>query len=447
MPDNNTPAAGAAPTTTSAPPAPDLAIRAAELRTIGRSAEPLLGRAAVDEIEQRALAEGWSDAQMRAECFNALAARGAHVTLPAAPRGGVDHSDPAVIRTRMAEALAARVLGRDVQGAAAEWRGATVVQLAAALLEARGEHVGRHAPPSQIVQRALTTADFPALLTATQSRLLQDRLAVAPGAARTICARREARDFRPGRFLQFAGVRDLALLRENGEMEMSPPSERGETFAVQTYARQLRITRQALVNDDLGAFDGARLFADAVIATEAAQFVKMFAPNGAGWGPTLDDGQPLFHTSRNNVAVGSMNTGGVSNGRAAMRAQTDASGNLIAPTPAWILCGPSRETEAEQTISALTVATAENQRPVFAGRLQLAVEPRLTGGPTAPWFLFADPAVQPVLALIYLAGTNGVPTVTEQRIPGFDGMGWDVVHDFAIAPMSFVGACRLTGQP
>jgi hypothetical protein len=37
--------------------------------------------------------------------------------------------------------------------------------------------------------------------------------------------------------------------------------------------------------------------------------------------------------------------------------------------------------------------------------------------------------------------------VTEQRIPGFDGMGWDVVHDFAIAPMSFVGACRLTGQP
>jgi hypothetical protein len=84
---------------------------------------------------------------------------------------------------------------------------------------------------------------------------------------------------------------------------------------------------------------------------------------------------------------------------------------------------------------------------VFAGRLQLAVEPRLTGGPTAPWFLFADPAVQPVLALIYLAGTNGVPTVTEQRIAGFDGAGWDVVHDFAIAPMSFVGACRLTGQP
>jgi hypothetical protein len=258
------------------------------------------------------------------------------------------------------------------------------------------------------------------------------------------CAVREVPDFRSGRFLQAAGVKELAQLAEGAEIQHAPPFERGESYQVQTFARNTTFTRQAIVNDDLGAFDQMRLFGNAIVATEAAQFAAMFATNGAGWGPTLTDGDPLFHANHGNTASGAVGTTGISAGRVAMRAQTDAAGNLIAPEPRILLTGPAGETAAEQALNQIAVvSTSETDRPVFAGRLMLAVEPRLAGN---PWFLFADPAVSPVLALVTLAGTGGMPQITQHESATTDGVTFKVLHDFTVAPMAFVGAVRMTGS-
>ena len=234
----------------------------------------------------------------------------------------------------------------------------------------------------------------------------------------------------------------LARITEGAGITHAPPAERGESYAVQTFARQIQFTRQALVNDDLGAFDQARLVAGAVVATEAAEFVSMFATNGAGWGPTLSDGLPLFHATHNNVSTGTPGTGGISEGRRVMRGQTDARGNIIGAAPAIILVGPAGETMAEQAISEMSLAVGESSRPVFSGKLSLAVEPRLSG---MPWFLFASPLQLPALAMVTLQGTNGQPQITQHETSDFDGLSFKVLHDFVIAPTGFVGAVRSTG--
>jgi hypothetical protein len=183
----------------------------------------------------------------------------------------------------MAEAIAARITGRTVSAPAAQWRGLSMAEMAAACLKHSGQRLPANARAGQIIQASLSTSDFPLLLQQSTNRILQDTLAVSPGAARMVCAMRSVPDFRPGRFIQFAGMGTLGEMTEGGPITYAPPAERGESFAVKTFARQVQFTRQMLVNDDLGALDQARLLAGVVVATEAGEFAKMFATNGAGW--------------------------------------------------------------------------------------------------------------------------------------------------------------------
>ncbi|WP_431280941.1 HK97 family phage prohead protease [Humitalea sp. 24SJ18S-53] len=440
MPDTNVPPSG-----------DDLTLRADRERVSGiRSISELASRSflpadVIQPLERAAIAGGMTLDAYRAQVFEAGVQADANVRAPT-PRAfiGMSHDSPDRIRSRMADALAARVAGTDPGEAARPYRGMTMAGLASELAQAGGSPIARrNAGAAEIITRALTTSDFPLLLQQAGSRVLEKRLVAAPGAARLICAARSVPDFRTGTFLQAAGVTDLSLLGEGGEIKHSAPAERGESYAVQTFARGLFFSRQALVNDDLGAFDQVTLFANGVVATEANEFVKMFVANGAGWGPTMADGLPLFHASHGNVAVGTVSTAGISAARIVMRAQKDAGGNLIAPEPRVMLVGPAGETAGEQVLAEIaTVATTEANRPVFAGRLLLGVEPRLSG---APWFLFADPALAPMLAMVTLNGTGGIPQISDHTPDNRDGLTYKVTHDFTIAPMSYVGAVRVTG--
>ncbi len=429
------------PTETVAPELPPAVLAERQRITDIRGAARAAGLA--DDWTDRHIAANTAPDVARAEALAHVSSTGTRRVHPAM-QIGESNDDPATLSRRMGDAIVHRVAGGALPDHAREFRGMPLAGMAAALLDARGERGLRYASPAAIVARSLATGDFPNLLGSVSDRILQNALAVAPGAARVCCAIREVPDFRSGKFLQAAGVLNLALLAEGGEIQHSPPFERGESYQVQTFARNVAFTRQALVNDDLGAFDQMRLFGAAIVATEATAFAAMFGTNGGGWGPTLTDGNPLFHSTHGNVGSGAMGTTGISAGRVVLRAQTDAAGNLVAPEPRILLTGPAGETSAEQALNQLvSVATTESNVPVFAGRLTLAVEPRLAG---APWFLFADPAVSPVLALVTLAGTGGMPQITQHDQANMDGLTFKVLHDFTIAPMSFVGAVRLTGS-
>jgi HK97 family phage prohead protease len=411
------------------------------VRNIGAAGRAL---GIADDEVNGAIERGMPLAEAQSRFIGLLEARRAREGGPIA--GGVNTLDinPTRRLEAASEALACRVTGATPSEQARAFMGGSIANTLRQIAEARGERLPRNESDAELIQRALSTSDLPQLLTGTMQRILQARLVAAPGSIRMIAAPRTVRDFREFRFLQFAGIASMERIPEGGPIPMAPPAERGEAGSVATYAVQLPITRQALVNDDLGALDQVNLFANGVIATEAAQFVTMFATNGAGWGPTLTDGVPLFHADHGNVASGAVGTTGISAGRIVMRAQTDANDNLVAPSPRYLLVGPAGETAAEQALNQIAVvSTSESSRPVFAGRMEHTVEPRLSG---APWFLFADPSQAPVIALVTLEGSNGSPTITRHETSNFDGLNWKLVHDFAVVPVSHVGAVRLTGS-
>jgi hypothetical protein len=78
---------------------------------------------------------------------------------------------------------------------------------------------------------------------------------------------------------------------------------------------------------------------------------------------------------------------------------------------------------------------------VFAGKLQLMVEPRIPGG---QWYVFAAPTEVPVLLLGHLASAPG-PQISSRD--GWEVLGREfrVVLDFGIAATDFRGAYRNAG--
>lgn len=363
----------------------------------------------------------------------------------------VSHDDPSVQIALRAEAIACRATGSAPSERARPYMSARLVDHARDLLEATGTRVGRYASADEVIRLAiqqrgigaLSTSDYPSLLQSAFARTLQVFLA-AESPARLLARPREVDDFRPFMSVTFAGPRDLHEMQEGGEVPFAPAFDRTEQGAVKTHARRVGLTREALINDDLSAFsDPARLFANAVQDSEAQAFVAHFAVNGSGWGPDMSDGNPLFSAAHQNVASGAAGSAGIAAGRLAMRGQQLPGGGLARVTPRHVLTGPTSETALELALSELATATSEADRPIFSGKYELHVEPRLTG---AAFFLFANPAEAPVLEFVTLRGTGGRPVLETFAMPDFLGVQIRCTHDFTIAPAGWVGAVRVSGS-
>ena len=308
--------------------------------------------------------------------------------------------------------------------------GRSLLDIGAMLLQARGERVswGREQLASQILTRTQTTSDFPTLLTASGHRVLVDAYQAAACPLRTLAKVRDAVDFRAISMVKLSEAPQLLEVKEGGEVKYGARAEAKEAFALKTYARIFSLSRQALINDDLGAFaDTTAAFGRASAETEANLLAGLLTAN-TGAGVNLDDGNPLYTTTRGNkAALGTaIDVANLGLARKAMRDVKGLDGKTpLNVVPAHLVVGTAKETEAEQALAALYPHVVSDANP-FTSRLQLHVEPRLAGN---AWRVFADPAAVPTLVIAYLNGGGGPLMHTRE---GWETLGFEfrAVLDF-----------------
>ncbi|MEZ5751932.1 MAG: Mu-like prophage major head subunit gpT family protein [Paracoccaceae bacterium] len=157
--------------------------------------------------------------------------------------------------------------------------------------------------PASLVTRALhTTSDFPIILGNTVGRMLRDAYQAAPSGIRRLGRQTSARDFRAVNKIMLGEAPLLEKLNEHGEIKAGTMAEAREAYKIETWAKKIGITRQVLVNDDLGAFaDLARRMGQGAAETEARILVTLLEAN-SGNGPTLADSKALFHVDHGNKA-------------------------------------------------------------------------------------------------------------------------------------------------
>lgn len=326
--------------------------------------------------------------------------------------------------------------------AAREFMGMTVIDLGRTILGRSGV-LATGMSPSAIVERMLTTSDFPAIMGDTVNRALRAGYQAAPSALKAVARKSTARDFRRKTKLQISEAPTLEKVNEAGEFTYGALHDAKESYAIATFGKIIAVTRQLLVNDDVGAFtDMSAKWGEAAADFEAQQLVDLLEA-GAGAGPMMDDGKTLFHADHGNIAASgaTITVTSLAEARLKMRKQKGLAGRPINVRPRFLVVPPELELVAEQVLAAIQPTTTDDVNP-FGGKLELLVETRLSS--VTRWYLVSDPATTEGLEYSYLQGEEGPQVETKQGFE-IDGMAFKVRLDFGAAFLEHRGWFRNTG--
>ena len=282
---------------------------------------------------------GASIDQARAAAFEELKTRsaaGATIRSATASVGGVDSNDSAVRTRAIGEALATRLTGQAPPELARDFAGLTSVELCRELLRSSGLSI--MGAPGVIVERAMTTSDLPALMGDAINRSMRIAYQAVPSALKLVARQRTAGDFRTIHRIQLNAAPTLEKVLESGEFVHGAVTDSQELYKLETFGRIISLSRQVLINDDLGALaDLTRRMGQAAAAFEAQALVNMLESP-----PVISDGFAVFSSQHQNIAGAGavISETSLAAGRLAMRLQTDPSGMLIAATPKYLLVPP-----------------------------------------------------------------------------------------------------------
>lgn len=367
---------------------------------------------------------GATEGEARAAALDAMRSRTTRPTITARVTSVGAHDDPTQFRALAGEAVyATRANPRhQLSDAARAYAGLTTLDLAREALRIAGQSTTGLSPADTITRALHTTSDFPAVFADTANRTLRDGYTAAPSVMKRLARQSTAKDFRAKTKVQAADLAKLEKVNEAGEYKYSTFIEGKESYAIGTFGTIVALSRKMLVNDDIGAFTDLAAKLGAASAEFEDQFLVDLLVANAGAGPNLEDGLPIFHASRGNLAAagGLPSQGAISAARLAMRRQTGINGRPISVAPKYLVVPPELETAAEYMLASIQPNKTEDANP-FAGKFDLLVEPRLVD--PARWYMVGDPAAIEGLEYSYLQGSEGPQT--ESRA-GFEVDGVEV---------------------
>ncbi len=357
-----------------------------------------------------------------------------------------NHDNPETTQRDMfADVVYSRLSGKPVADRAREYAGASLTDMARALLEANGERV-RWMRPAAVFDALSRSGyhvvgDFSYLLNSAGRRYLIDAYTAAPSPLKLLARKRDFTDFRMRYGLQAEGPPFLRNVPEAAEFKRVTFATAENGSQLGTYGEIFSITRQALVNDDLGVFaQMAAFWARAQAATEASFLTALIAGNGVVMG---EDNNTLYHATHGNLLTAAApSLASLSAARLAMRQMKNRDGSTPADiVPKYLVAGPALETACEQLLAQTNPVQTDDVNP-FSGRLELVIDARLTGN---SWRLFADPAISPVLEYGNLEGQDGL--YTESRM-GFevDGVDFKARTDIGAGAIDWRGTVMNPGS-
>lgn len=229
----------------------------------------------------------------------------------------------------------------------------------------------------------------------------------------------------------------LDAMAEGAEYKYGTVGDRGEPITLATYGKGLRISRQAIINDDLNILGSLPIkMGRAAKATIGNLVYAILTAN-----PNMADGVALFHANHANLLTGggsALAVAGLSAARAAMRVMKESytTGQPLNIAPKYLIVPAALETTANQLINSTVDPTASKGHAVnpVGGMATVIADGRLDAASTTAWYLAADPAGFDTIEVAYLDG-NDAPYLEQQASWSVDGVEMKVRIDAGVAPL------------
>lgn len=332
-----------------------------------------------------------------------------------------------------------------LEGPAMDYRGLRVKTLAMHLGGGGGfneiDAIRAGLRSTSMMSGAMGVSDFAYITAEVMNRSLRAAYERRAATWRRISRQRSATDFRELHSVIAGGDFELKATQENGEYLQSTVTDGAQGLKLAKYGRQINLTFEAIVDDNMGVFE--RLPGD--FARAAGTLESKLAWSGIRSNAKVGDGKALFHADHGNksASAGAISVDTVGAGRKAMWEQRPAGAvdkdDFIAVSPDLLFVPPALETKAGQFVAA-SVPTQMSEVNPFASTLTPVIEPALgaaAGGSDSKWYLFASDL--PVLEHAYLDGYEA-PTVVTKEGMNPDGVNMVARHIFAAVPVEYRGA-------
>lgn len=293
---------------------------------------------------------------------------------------------------------------------------------------------------------AHSTSDFPSILENIASKSMLRGFDEVEETFEQWTSTGTLSDFKPTKRVGIDPFPELSKILEDGEYTYGSMGDYSEAAVLATYGKLFKITRNTIIDDDMGAFtDLPRKMGRA-----ARRTIGNLAYMALTGNPVMSDGNPLFHANHRNLAAsgGAPSVTSLEAAIAAMATQKDRSEQttalnirpefLLAPyalrgTVSQLLASeydPSKTTRAANTVrNAVT--------PIYDARLDTAS--------TAAWYLAASPMSGDTIEISYLDG-NQTPFLDSQNGWNVDGVEFKVRIDAAVTVLAWEGLYKNAGQ-
>lgn len=315
-----------------------------------------------------------------------------------------------------------------------DFRGMSLLDMAAACLERAGVDT-RGMTRNELAAKALHTAsDFPHIVADVANKVLLRAYQAQPRTFLPIATQATLSDFKLKHAIEIGGGSELKEVNEAGEFEHGTVTEGKNSYKLSTFGRIFSMTRQLLINDDIGAFTQFMANVGALAARKESSVVWALVKAGA-----------IFSSGNKNLVAsgGTVDETQLDKVRMLHRKQVGLDGEPINVSGKFLVVNSDRETVAQKLLSAVQATATSGVNP-FAGSYQLIVEPLLDAVSNNPWYSFADPALVPTLEYAYLEGEAG-PYIETKNGFEVDGIQIKVRHDFGAGWVSHRGAVKNPG--
>ncbi|MBX8803296.1 hypothetical protein HBA92_21455 [Ochrobactrum sp. MR28] len=330
--------------------------RTNEIEALGRTA----GFDPDNELVRNAVDSGTSVEDFRSSLLDAMVARqgSAPTRTQVETRGMQDQTE--TTRKLISNAILHRHgIVDKLEDGANEWRNLSALDTAKELLMMRGEKV-RGMSVHEVVERALhTTSDFPIILGDITRQTLVSGYSGYANTFQLIAKRNVLTDFREVKMVEVGNGPDLEKVNEHGEFKRGTFRESEEGLRIATYGKVIGLSRQMIINDQLGAF--TQLIGD--WGRKAAKLEGDIVWDVVIKNAKLKDGTPLFHADHKNLAgTGTtLDQASLEAAHQAFRQQKDIDGDAINISPKFLFVDSSNEITAQKLINGVYVPTTTGE--------------------------------------------------------------------------------------
>lgn len=326
-----------------------------------------------------------------------------------------------------------------------ELRSMSLTEIARACLS-RSDRRHEFNSSGSMIKAAMTTSDFPLILENALGKMLRAGFENEPRSHEAWTRFVTVEDFREQKRPILGSAPELLPVLEGAEYTYgSLDEDRAVPYTVGKFGRMVRLTWEALINDDLSAF--ARMTAALGQAAARAEADKIYAPfaENAGAGPAMQDAVNLFHATHGNLASSAtaLDAAALGAARVLLRRQTAVGGGQLNLVPRFLLVAPEHEQAAEVLLAASARAMSQGAENALVASwiasLTLVVEARLSDDAA---YLLAAPTQIDTVERAWLEADNG-PVILEEDGFNTDDRTYKVRHVFGSRWLDWRGVVKV----